>query len=111
MKSGGKRGESSAFSIMKYYINENGSCDSETVVFATAEKLRLRDDGQVIYLRRINEKQISVSGVLYEVPLQECVPISNQLYAGFPVIMLSVVAFFGLMYIKKLSEIAINEIN
>lgn len=99
------------FFYMKYYVNENGACDSEVVVFATAEKIRVVDDGKVFHVKRLNEKQVSVSGVLYDVPLVECVPVSNQLYAGFPVLMLAVVAFFGLMYIKKLSEVAINEIN
>lgn len=96
---------------MKYYVNENGACDSETVVFATAEKIRVGDDGKVFHVKRVNEKQVSVSGVIYDVPLVECVPFSNQLYAGFPILAASIAAFVGLMYIKKLSEVAINEIN
>lgn len=110
-ETGREAGRKLRFFFMKYYINENGACESQVVVFATAEKIRVREDGQVVQIKRVDEGHISVAGVLYDVPLHECVPLSNQLYAGFPVLAASLAAFIGLMYIKKLSEVAISEIN
>lgn len=107
-----RRGETPAFfSMVKYYIDETGACSSEHVVYAMANRIKIKDDGTVVHMSRTDEKHISVAGVPYDVPLVECVPVPQQVYAALPLLLAALAAFFGLMFIKRLSETAINEIN